>query len=630
MQQVKIDYTARILFLCLLVLLYGMGWYLQQNLLLNADVSWLMEASSRFLAGGSYQKDYFELNPPMILYVYIPPVLLAKHFQWSNEFSLRLYIFASSTVSLAICAYLTRFIFNIYDQILRALFILMLAALFWIFPIYEFGQREILFFSFSFPYYLLVAARLYDYKPSTVLSTAIGIMAGIGFAIKPYFLVTFLFTELYYIHKRESFVALYRPEVVAAIAVIATYIALILLLHRDYLTLIVPVVHEFYYQDYRSPFKVLLFNDQAIYFYFSLSLFVLFYKKLIYKQLAIILALAGIGFYCSFMLQSTYWYYHILPMFAAAVALFGLMYFSFATEPYFKLFDYIKLSIWAIIYAAYVITKLNYISLGISFYPSIYFALFIAIYSPLLYTLYRGKHLTRMVFTLALLFAVNYIFYKNVELSIWQKHTFLLANILLFLSFMVALPKQVEHKMRYGYFALLGLLLFAYPFYWSAYLYNASIAFKSQYMGLVSEMRNFPNKSVYFFTDSDQFPFPAVNYTGQRLASRFSSLGGLPILKNFDDPQEYINSYKQYQNRLDIFINAIVEDFEQKKPDVIFVDARRPDLINNLHYFGNNQLDYVQLFSLNANFKNAWLHYHYLKTIDGQPLYKFKIFVRDV
>lgn len=630
MQQVNTDYFARLLLLSLVVLLCWLGWYLQQNLLLNADVSWLMEASSRLLAGGSYQKDYFELNPPMILYVYIPAVLFAKFFHWSEQFSIRMYIFSVSGISLAVCAYLTRYIFNIYDQLLRSLFILMLGALFWIFPIYEFGQREALLFSFSFPYFLLVAARLYDYQPRAILSLMIGIFAGIGFAIKPYFLATFFFTEVYYLYNRKSFATLYRPEVIAIYSVMLIYLAMIFILHKDYLNVVVPFVRECYYQDYKSPLKILLFNNQAIYFYFSLSLFLLFYKKLIYKQLAIILTLASIGFYCSYIMQSTYWYYHVLPMFANAVALFGLIYFSFATEPYFKIIDYIKLTAWAVIYGIYVITQLSYISLGINFYPSIYFALFITIFSPLLYTVYRGKYLLRQIAALCLLFSLNYIFYKNVELSIWQKHIFLLSNLMLFLSFILVLPKQNRHKMRYGYFALFGLLLFAYPFYWSAYLYSASIAFKKQYMGLVTEMKTFANKSVYFFTDSDQFPFPALNYTGQKLASRFAALGGLPNLNNLDDPQEYIDSYHKDQNRLDLFINAIAEDLEQKKPEVIFVDSRRPNTINNLHYFGNNQIDYVQLFSLNMNFKEAWLRYHYLKTIDGQPLYKFKIFVRDI
>src|SRR3990167_3346116 len=83
--------------------IYLLAFLLQTQLLLNWDVSWLMLTTKKLLSGGHYGKDFFEINPPMILYLYIPPVLISKFFLISRIFALRIYIFLLTSISLLLC-----------------------------------------------------------------------------------------------------------------------------------------------------------------------------------------------------------------------------------------------------------------------------------------------------------------------------------------------------------------------------------------------------------------------------------------------------------------------------------------------------------------------------------------------
>ncbi len=73
----------RLLLILLMASIFLFAWKLQSALFLNYDVSWLMHASERLLAGGTYSRDFFETNPPLILYLYLPPVIFSKIFAFN-------------------------------------------------------------------------------------------------------------------------------------------------------------------------------------------------------------------------------------------------------------------------------------------------------------------------------------------------------------------------------------------------------------------------------------------------------------------------------------------------------------------------------------------------------------------
>ena len=62
-------------------------------------------------------------------------------------------------------------------------------------PGYEFGQRENILLIAVFPYLFAAAAVASGFSLPRALSLGIGVLAGVGFALKPYFLILWLAIE---------------------------------------------------------------------------------------------------------------------------------------------------------------------------------------------------------------------------------------------------------------------------------------------------------------------------------------------------------------------------------------------------------------------------------------------------
>src|SRR5579872_6665009 len=61
-----------------IIAFFSSAFWLQKNMMLHGDVAYLIYVARLVLAGKTYGIDFFETNPPMILYLYIPVLFLAK------------------------------------------------------------------------------------------------------------------------------------------------------------------------------------------------------------------------------------------------------------------------------------------------------------------------------------------------------------------------------------------------------------------------------------------------------------------------------------------------------------------------------------------------------------------------
>ena len=210
------------IFLGFLFCFYFLAWMMQSQLLLKGDVSWQMHLSRSILAGGNYVKDFFEINPPLSIYLYMPAVILQKACGLSAIESARIYIFLLATLSLIICYGLAKKIFLKNDYLVSLIFLFSLFFVYLILPASEFGQRECLLLYLTMPYFLLISLRLTHKTISSVYAVGIGVLAGIGFAIKPFFLLTFVLVELYFLLQKtkdwKSLLNLLRPEIFSIIS----------------------------------------------------------------------------------------------------------------------------------------------------------------------------------------------------------------------------------------------------------------------------------------------------------------------------------------------------------------------------------------------------------------------------
>ncbi len=623
-------HSQAIVFLLWLAAIVLLGWNTQNHLLMNSDVSWFMHAADRLLSGGTYAKDYFEVNPPLTIYLSIPPVLLAKSLGLENQLASRIYIFVIGLVSLFVCHRLLGHIVSQTNKTFHAVFLLVLAAIYFMMPLSDLGQREHLLVMLTMPYFLLAASRIEAYQPVTLrLALVTGIMAGIGFAIKPFFYAPFIMVECYLATSRRSRASRMRTETIAVLCVLAAYIAVIGLFHRDYLTDILPFITQYYYQSYSSSLSLLIFNHNTYFIVLAILTSILSLQKSDQQVLLNILMCATIGFFISYLMQRTHWYYHIYPMLALSTLLIAMS-LSELMKRYLDFDTAINLSIISAMVLAYFCYHFSYLTQMTAQQTTSYFSVFFSIFAYLFYIASPKKSLLKMTALLTIIFYIAFIFYENINLSIWNHWLFSACTLLLFLLFALLIPaKETPIKLQFIFYSFIGTLFLAYPFYQVSYIYNGNIAYKNLYQNLLADLNKYPHQTLAFLTDSAEFAFPAVDYTHQSFASRFGALGGLPVLRYDDADKNYEIAYLRNKYKMDFITSAVASDIERYRPEMILVDRREADKKRKLGYFGNNQMNYIKLFTINSHFARVWKDYHYVATIDGQPLYRFEIYMKN-
>src|SRR5918993_1748018 len=182
----------------------------------NHDASWYLYVVQRAWHGATLYRDLIDTNPPLIVWLSAPPVVLADLAGIPAATMFKVYVFAAAAATLLAV-----------DRIVRRTwpahrFLLTTAAAFVTLPFVrtDFGQREHFSVLLTLPYVVAAAARSHCF--STVARVVIGVAAGLGFAIKPHFFAAWFGVELL-AWRREGWPALRRAEFIAAAAACACY-----------------------------------------------------------------------------------------------------------------------------------------------------------------------------------------------------------------------------------------------------------------------------------------------------------------------------------------------------------------------------------------------------------------------
>ena len=173
--------------LIVILIIFTLSLYLQLQTIKNADAIWLLQATQQLLQGKHYYTDFIETNPPMILYLYMPAQFMAKIFSMDVYTAFRLYLYGLIALSLFGCSMILKQIIPKTDTLTHGLFMVMLAFVLMTLSAYSFSEREQFAVIFTLPYFLWVALRLTHNTPTRSASFIVGLFAGLGFALKPYF-----------------------------------------------------------------------------------------------------------------------------------------------------------------------------------------------------------------------------------------------------------------------------------------------------------------------------------------------------------------------------------------------------------------------------------------------------------
>ena len=281
----------------------------------DSDVAWQLWIAGRIHQGAHLYRDIVEVNPPLWFWMALPVDSVADFFHVPIESVLAVAIGGLVALSLTATDRLLPKLTPMRRLLLLSYATLVLMAIPWV----HMGQREQIVLIGSVPYAALIAARRDGRQVSSVLAALIGTGAALGFALKHYFLIVPAALELWLLAGQGRTWRWRRPETLAVAGVGVAYACAILILARDFVTDVVPLVRLAYGQ-LGAPSLRYLFGPFAVAGLVILGMTAAHAGQLRKDDpsLARALLVASAAFAAVYFIQSKGWIYHAIPMLGCA------------------------------------------------------------------------------------------------------------------------------------------------------------------------------------------------------------------------------------------------------------------------------------------------------------------------
>jgi hypothetical protein len=289
------------------------------------DVSWLLYAAERILDGAHPYVDVVEVNPPLIVWLNVAVAAIGRALGAPPVLIYRFAVIGGAVLSAILCARVLRHLLGLDPGRLARWIVLLF--LFAALPMVrtDFGEREHLLVLLASPYVLAAAARSRGVAMPAFELAVVGLLAGIGVAVKPYFVLLPLALECFLALRARSFRAWLRPEPMAMLIVGLTYLAAVFLLTPQYLDL-TRLMGELYAGYLRGPaWLTALLGEGVGLPLFALLAFAALRRRATHPELWDILAIAVVALLASALIQGKGWRYHFYPSMAYGVMLSGLI-----------------------------------------------------------------------------------------------------------------------------------------------------------------------------------------------------------------------------------------------------------------------------------------------------------------
>jgi hypothetical protein len=291
---------------------------------LKDDIAWLLYVARQWLAGRQLYVDLIEVNPPMIVWILALPASLSAALRVPAKLVAVPFFIACMLGSAGWCARLLRGhgplgsapipLFALIGTVLLVL------------PGREFGQREHLLVAAALPYLCIFARSLDGGRTQPADETIAGILAGIGCALKPQFLLAFGLLEI--VGRLHGLWPLRRLTISAAVTLLA-YAMATALFFPAYFTNAIPLGLALYGASDVSWLQLL--NDSRAVLLAEAVALMLWWtcrRKLSNHALPLTLTVFAAGAILVWLLEEKSWFYHRLP--ASILTTLALMYWASA------------------------------------------------------------------------------------------------------------------------------------------------------------------------------------------------------------------------------------------------------------------------------------------------------------
>lgn len=289
----------------------------------DADVAWQLWIGRELNHGAHLYRNILEVNPPLWFWMAMPVERLSALGHIRSDHLLIVLVGCAAALSIAGTDRLIGEISPARRSLLLAFTALILVAMPWT----ETGQREHLALIGTLPYAALIAARRSGRPVPVGLAIAIGAGAALGFALKHYFLLVPLVLELWLLAGQRRQWRPVRGETAAVTAVGATYAIAMLVLARDYFTVMLPMLLLAYGRT-GAKHWVELFQPAVLTALASIILLIVYrrFGRSPASSFASALTVAALAFTIVYFVQAKGWSYHAVPMLGcASVALAAML-----------------------------------------------------------------------------------------------------------------------------------------------------------------------------------------------------------------------------------------------------------------------------------------------------------------
>jgi len=292
----------------------------------TADMGFFLYAARRVLGGARLYRDVVEINPPLIIALNLPVVLLSRATGLSEFLLYRLGTALFVGILLLYSSRLIlRYVLPADPARARHLVLLLCFALFAL-PRIDFGQREHFVLALLLPYLLLVVGESAGQRPPPGEAAVIGILAGAAIGLKPHFALVCAVLEAFRrVHSAPTERWRPTPELAGVLGFLAVYGVAVFWLTPDYLT-VVSLLGAGYTQYMREPFvDLLVLGPGAPLVGFVLLALLVLRRRMRTPALAALLAWTTVACFLAAAAQGKNFRYHFYPALALAFVLLGLV-----------------------------------------------------------------------------------------------------------------------------------------------------------------------------------------------------------------------------------------------------------------------------------------------------------------
>jgi hypothetical protein len=282
----------------------------------NCDAAWYLYMAGRILDGAKPYEDVVDTNPPLVVVLNMGIVGLARLMRLSPVFVFPSVLFGLIGVSLSLGWRLSSGL----PLALRQVSHLAWSYVLLVYSGAMFGQREHIMLILILPYTYSAIGEARGARTSLGWAVLSGFMAGVGFALKPFFMIPAVAIELYLASRRGVRVWL-RPQAWAMAAIFLIYGALLVLWAPNYFE----VARRFApLYPYHNPLGLVLWSSSwRLVWVCGAIAFAWVIARRRCPEWLWVLSLLIVGLTVAVYLTGKGWRYHWYPVIGFALALVG-------------------------------------------------------------------------------------------------------------------------------------------------------------------------------------------------------------------------------------------------------------------------------------------------------------------